>query len=76
MISLSVTIKDEAQFNKMKEFLTEEVLYLDWVSQMSEVSTSIVIISEIEGFSVGSVGSSTYQRSCGFVTVDFENLKF
>lgn len=34
MYGLSIIIRNEAEFNRVKEFLGKEILYLDFVPQM------------------------------------------
>ena len=77
---LSVVIRNEHQFNRIKSFLGEDCLYLNYVPQMSEVETGIVIHYYDEGdepdepsLSPGSVGSSKYQEELGCRLVEFES---
>lgn len=70
---LSVVIKNEQQFNRIKEFIGEDYLYLNYVPQMSEIETAIVIYySDNELLSIGSVGSSEHQEWLGCRLVNFE----
>lgn len=76
---LSVVIRNEHQFNRIKSFLGEDCLYLNYVPQMAEVETAIVIFYYDEDepeepiLSTGSVGSSEYQKELGCRLVEFES---
>lgn len=72
MKGLSVIVKNEQELNKLKEFLGDEVLYIDWIEQMNEVETSVIIwYCNEDDFSIGSVGRASYQRDFGIKTVEF-----
>ncbi|MBK9936632.1 MAG: hypothetical protein IPP61_00245 [Cytophagaceae bacterium] len=73
MTGLSVIIRNKNQFNKVKEFLSDEVLYLDFVPKMAEIETSIVIIPNLD-YSLGSVGSSDYQKQSGLRLIEFSDF--
>lgn len=74
MRGLAVIVRNEEQFNKIKEFLGNEVLYLNWVPQMEDVETSVVIWYDDESFlSIGSVGSTVFQRDSGVRCVEFSD---
>lgn len=73
MNGLSVIIRNENQFNKVKEFLSEKVLYLDFVPKMAEIETSIVIIPNLD-YSLGNVGSSEYQKQSGLRLIEFSEF--
>ena len=76
---LSVIIRNADQFNRIKSFLGEDYLYLNYAPQMSEIETAIVIYyydeDELEepSLSTGSVGSSEYQEELGCRLVEFES---
>ena len=53
---LSVIIKSESEFNHIKNFLSEDILYLDFVPQMATTTTAIVIWSDNKWYSTGQVG--------------------
>ena len=75
MIGLSVIVKTKEQFDKIKDFLTEDVLYFDWVPQMQEKETGIVLMADRESkFSSGSVGSTEYQKQEGIICMKFEQF--
>lgn len=72
---LSVVVKSEQDFNKLKEILGSECLYVDFVPNMLEVKTSVVIFSKTNDvISVGSVGSAEYQQKLGFSLIDFSDI--
>ncbi len=71
---LSVIIRNENEFNHIKKFLGEDVLYLDFLPQMSTTETAIVIWSDRKDFSPGSVGSSEYQKKHFFRLVEFSDF--
>ncbi len=73
-VGLSVVIRNEQQYKLIQKFLGEDVLYIDWVPQMSTTETGIVIWSIDEDFSTGSVGSAEYQRKHFFRTVEFSDF--
>lgn len=69
---LAVKVNNEKEFNILKLFLGEDILYLDWVPQMAKVPTGVIIHHELKSrFSIGSVGSVKYQESSGVRVVDF-----
>lgn len=70
---LAVKVNNEFEFSVIKHFLSPEILYLDWVPQMSKIPTAIVIVSNEPSFSVGSVGSALYFENFGIRTVDFND---
>lgn len=72
MNGISVKINNKEEYNIIKSLLGG-LLYIDFVPQMMEKETSIVIYSEIDLFSIGSVGSSEYQKDFGFKIVDFKD---
>jgi len=70
---VSVIVKNEREFNSMKIYLGEKNLYIEWVPQMSELETAVIVKgNKKKGFSVGSVGSSEYQRNEGIKLISFE----
>lgn len=77
---LSVIIRTEDQFNVIKRFLGEDVLYLDFVPQMISrpTPTGIVIWSEDNlntlDFDTGSVGCAEYQKKHFFRLVEFDDF--
>lgn len=69
---LSVIIRSEQEFNKIKKLLGEDILYLDYIPKMAIYETAIVIWAKKKtNFSTGSVGSSEYQKSEGIRCVKF-----
>lgn len=71
---LSIIIRDVHEFNRVKDLLGAENLYFDFVPQMAEIETAIVVWSNIEDFSIGSTGSAAYQEKQGFRLVEFSDF--
>ena len=72
---LSIIIRNKKEFDKVKEFLGAENLYLDFVPQMTVTETAVVIYADYESsFSTGSVGSVEYQKTEGLRLVEFSEL--
>ena len=71
---LSVIIRTEDEFNVIKKFLSDDVLYLDFVPQMITRPTGIVIWSENTDFNTGSVGCVEYQKKNFFRVVEFNDF--
>ena len=71
---LSVIIRTEEEFNHIKKFLSEDVLYLDFVPQMATKLTSIVIWSNIKELSTGSVGCAESQKEHFIRVVEFNEF--
>lgn len=71
---LSVIIRNEVEFNRLKEFLGE-LQYLDFVPQMGIVETGVIICYDDDTFfSIGSVGSTEYQKKHGVRLVEFSEF--
>lgn len=72
-IGTSVIVRNEEQFNKLKSLIGTESLYLDWVPQMGEVETSVVLKAyKYTDFSSGSVGRASYHKDSGLELVEFD----
>ncbi|AGO48769.1 hypothetical protein Phi46:3_gp025 [Cellulophaga phage phi46:3] len=72
---LSVVVKNELEFNLIKEFLGAENLYISFVPQMAETKTSIVIFADNDTFlSTGTVGSAEMQEKNGIRVVEFNDF--
>jgi hypothetical protein len=71
---LSVIIKTEEEFNHIKNFLGEDILYIDFVPQMSSKLTAIVIWSNNKNLSTGSVGCAESQREQFIRLVKFKDF--
>ena len=71
---LSVLIRTEDEFNIIKNFLSEDILYLDFQPQMSTRPTSIVIWSQLEDISTGSVGCAQFQKERFIRVVEFNDF--
>jgi hypothetical protein len=73
-IGLSIIIRNENEYNKARDFIGLEYCYMEWVSQMAEHETAIVVFADIDShFSTGSIGSSTYQKDNGLRLVEFSD---
>ena len=70
---LSVIIRTEDEFNHIKKFLSDDVLYLDFVPQMSTKLTSIVIWSDDKDLDTGSVGCAESQKKHFIRVVEFND---
>lgn len=75
-IGIAVVVKNETEFNHVKQFLTPEICWLDWQPKMAEIETAITLkANKNSDFSSGGVGSAEYKRACGIKIVPFsENL--
>ena len=71
---LSVIIRNEQEFNHIKKFLGDDVLYLDFVPQMATKLTSIIIWSNMKEFSTGSVGCAQSQKDHFIRVVEFNDF--
>jgi hypothetical protein len=72
---LSIIIRDKKEFDRVKDFLGAENLYLDFVPQMKTTETAVVVFADYEScFSTGSTGSSEYQKSEGLRLVEFSEF--
>jgi len=71
---LSIRVNNEQEFNHIKKFLSEDVLYLNFVPQMLNTPTGIIIWSDSDDFSTGSVGSIEYQKSKFIRVVEFNDF--
>jgi hypothetical protein len=70
---LSVIIRTEEEFNHIKKFLSDDVLYLDFVPQMATKLPSIVIWSSHKDYSTGSVGCAESQKENFIRVVEFND---
>ncbi len=71
---LSVIIRNEQEFNHIKKFLGDDVLFIDFVPQMATKLTSIVIWSNIEELNTGSVGCAESQKESFIRLVEFNDF--
>jgi hypothetical protein len=71
---LSVIIRTEDEFNHIKKFLSDDVLYLDFVPQMATKLTSIVIWSGNKDLDTGSVGCAESQKEQFIRVVEFNDF--
>jgi len=73
MNGLAVVVQNESEYKRLQEFLSKDVLYIDWAPQMGEIETGVVLWSNHPDFSAGSVGHTGYQASYGFRHVEFKD---
>ena len=71
---LSVIIRTEDEFNHIKKFLSDDVLYIDFVPQMSSKLTAIVIWADHKNYSPGSVGCAESQKEHFIRVVEFNEF--
>lgn len=71
---LSVIIKTEAEFLHIKRLLSEDVLWMDFVPQMATKLTGIVIWSDLEEYSPGSVGCAESQKEDFIRLIEFNDF--
>ena len=71
---LSVIIRTEDEFNHIKKFLSEDVLYLDFLPQMSTRTTGIIIWSDHEDLDTGSIGCVEFQKKHFIRVVEFNDF--
>jgi len=71
---LSVIIKTEEEFNTIKRFLSDDVLYLNFTPQMSTRPTGIIIWSDLEDLDTGHVGCAEYHKKNFIRVVEFNDF--
>ena len=72
---LSIIIRDKKEFDRVKDFLGSENLYLDFVPQMATTETAVVVYADHDSlFSTGSTGMSEYQKESGLRIVEFSEF--
>jgi hypothetical protein len=71
---LSVIIRTEDEFNHIKNFLGEDILFIDFVPQMATKLTAIVIWSNNKHLSTGSVGCAQSQKEQFIRLVEFNDF--
>jgi hypothetical protein len=71
---LSVIIRTENEFNHIKKFLGEDVLWVDFVPQMSTKLTAIVIWADHKDYGTGSVGCAESQKEHFIRVVEFNDF--
>ena len=71
---LSVIIRTEEEFNHIKSFLSEDVLWVDFVPQMSTKLTAIVIWAKHKDYGPGSVGCAQSQKESFIRVVEFNDF--
>jgi len=71
---LSVIIKTEDEFNHIKKFLGEDVLWVDFVPRMSTKLTAIVIWADHKDYGTGSVGCAQSQKEEFIRVVEFNDF--
>lgn len=71
---LSVIIRTEEEFNHIKSFLSEDVLWVNFVPQMITKLTAIVIWANHKEYSPGSVGCAQSQKESFIRVVEFNDF--
>jgi hypothetical protein len=71
---LSVIIRSEEEFNHIKNFLGEDVLWVDFVPKMYSKLTAIVIWSDNKYLNTGSVGCAQSQKEQFIRLVEFNDF--
>ncbi len=71
---LSVIIRTEDEFNHIKKFLGEDVLWVDFVPQMSSKLTAIVIWADHKNYGTGSVGCAQSQKEEFIRVIEFNDF--
>lgn len=72
---LSIIIRNEYEFNRVKEFLGAENLYLNFAPQMETTKTAAVVYADYESnFSTGSTGMAEYQKEEGLRLIEFSEF--
>jgi len=75
MIGLSIIVRNESEYNKASEFIGKEYCYLDWVPQMAERETAVVIYAKKKiQLNTGAIGCAKAQREYGIRTVEFNDF--
>ena len=73
---LSVIVKNKKQFKCIAQIIGKHNCYTDWLPQMKERETAIVLWANKEtDFSEGSVGCAQRQRDVGIDTIELEDLR-
>lgn len=71
---VSMLINSEKEFNAIRDFLTEDVLYLKWHEVFTTRPTAVVLkANKNSGFSSGSLGCAVYQKESGIKVVPFSD---
>jgi hypothetical protein len=73
-MNITVFIKNEYQFNLIKEFLGSDVLYSKYNKIMATKKTGIILYSTNDFIQVGSVGDLEYQKYRGFTVINFNDF--
>lgn len=71
---LSVLIRTKDEFNLIKKFLGDDILYLDFQPQMSTTPTGIIIWSNNKDLDTGSVGCIEFQKENFIRVVEFNDF--
>jgi hypothetical protein len=71
---LSVIVRGEDEFNHIKKFLGEDVLWMNWVPQISTKLTGIIIWSNNKNLTTGSVGCAQSQKEQFIRLVEFNDF--
>jgi len=72
---LSIIIRNKEQYEKARDFIGRKYCYLDWVPQMAERETAIVVWAKKKANrSTGSIGCAENQRQDKIRTVEFSEF--
>lgn len=71
---LSVIIRTEDEFNHIKKFLSDDILWINFVPRMATKLTSIVIWADHKDYSTGSVGCAESQKEQFIRVVEFNDF--
>ena len=72
---LSVIIENVHEFNVIKEFLGDDILYLTWHKNMQLKETAVVFYAKKKtNLSMGHVGSSQYHKELGLRVVKYSQF--
>ena len=70
---LSVIIRTENEFNHIKKFLSDDILWINFVPRMATKLTAIVIWASHKDYSTGSVGCAQSQKENFIRVVEFND---
>jgi len=73
---IAVKVNSKEEFEKVKSFLTEDVLYFDWHENMLIQQTAVILkANKNSSLSSGSIGGAKFYESMGIEVLPFkENL--
>ena len=72
---LSIIVRNEEEYLKASEFVGKKYCYMQWVPQMTEHETALVVWAKKRtNRSTGSVGSAFHQSQDKIRTVEFSEF--